>query len=88
MYTIDIFETNKNAVLFQYPHLSPYGPAYDGERPSGCVVMYLGYYIRFSKLLKLFEVYKSSEHVYKQFSTLKEAKSFAISLYNKKRSFF
>lgn len=88
IYTIDVFETNKNAVLFQYPHLSSYGPSYPGERPSGCVVLYHGYYIRFSKFLKYFEVYKASEKVYKSFPTLKEAKRYAISLYNKKHSFF
>ena len=87
-YTIYDFETNKNAVLFQYPHLSPYGPAYDGERPSGCVVLYYGYYIRYSKFVKQFEVYKGSEKVYKCFSNLSEAKRYAISLYNEKLSLF
>ena len=86
-YTISDFETNKNAVLFQYPHPSP-GPSYEGERPSACVVLYLGYFIRFSKFTKFFEVYKASEKVYKSFLTLTEAKRFAISLHNKKLSLF
>lgn len=86
--TISVFDTNKNAVLFQYGHVWPYGPAYVGQRPVACVVLYFGYFIRFSKFVKSFEVYKSSEKVYKRFSTLNEAKRYAISLYNKNLSLF
>lgn len=84
----DEFETNKNAVIFHYPHLSPYGPAYDGERPIGCVVMYHGYYISASIYWHGFRVFNNSENLSKPFLTLIDAKNFIHSKVNKKRTLF
>lgn len=86
--TVNDFETNKNAVIFHYPHLYPYGPAYEGERPTGCVVLFLGYSIRASIYEKGFRVFKNSENLSKLFPTLREAKNFVIYRVNKKRTLF
>lgn len=86
--TVDEFETNKNAVIFHYPHLSPYGPAYDGDRPIGCVVQYFGYNISASIYLHGFRVFKNTENLSKLFPTLLDARNFIHSKVNKKRTFF
>ena len=86
--TVDEYETNKNAVIFHYPHLSPYGPAYDGEKPTGCVVLYYGYNISASIYEKGFRVFKNSENLSKLFPSLIDAKNFVHSKVNKKRSLF
>lgn len=86
--TVDEYETNKNAVIFHYPHLSPYGPAYDGEKPTGCVVSYHGYNISASTYWKGFRVFKNSENLSKHFLSLIDAKNFIHSKVNKKRTFF
>lgn len=86
--TVDEYETNKNAVIFHYPHLSPYGPAYDGERPIGCVVQYHGYYISASIYWQGFRVFKNSENLSKLFPTIIDAKNFIHSKVNKKRTLF
>lgn len=85
---VDEFETNKNAVIFHYPHLSPYGPAYEGERPIGCVVQYYGYNISASIYWHGFRVFKNSENLSKLFPTLLDAKNFIHSKVNKKRTLF
>lgn len=86
--TVDEFETNKNAVIFHYPHLSPYGPAYDGEKPTGCVVRYYGYYISAYIYAKGFRVFTNSENFSKFFLTLTECKNFIKTKVNIKRSLF
>lgn len=86
--TIYDWETNKNAVIIHYPHLYPYGPAYEGERPTGCVVQFLGYSISASIYEKGFRVFKNSENLSKTFPTLREARQFVIDRVNKRRSFF
>ena len=86
--TVDEYETNKNAVIFHYPHLSPYGPAYDGEKPTGCFVLYYGYNISASIYEKGFRVFKNSENLSKLFPSLIDAKNFVHSKVNKKRSLF
>lgn len=86
--TIHDFETNKNAVIFHYPHLYPYGPAYEGEKPTGCVVRFLGYSISTSIYEKGFRVFKNSENLSKLFPTLREARNFVIGRANKKRTLF
>ena len=85
---INDFETNKNAVIFHYPHLYPYGPAYEGEKPTGCVVCFLGYSISASIYEKGFRVFKNSENLSKLFPTLREAKNFVIDRVNKRRTLF
>lgn len=85
---VDEFDTNKNAVIFHYPHLCPYGPAYDGEKPTGCVVMYHGYNISASIYWKGFRVFKNSENISKLFPTLIDAKNYIHSKVNKKRTLF
>lgn len=86
--TIYDWETNKNAVIIHYPHLYPYGPAYEGERPTGCVVQFLGYSISASIYEKGFRVFKNSENLSKLFPTLRDARQFIIDRVNKRRSFF
>lgn len=86
--TIFDWETNKNAVIVQYPHLTPYGPAYPGEKPSGMVVRYLGYSISASIYWKGFRVFSNAENFSKHFDALREAKQFIIERVNKKRSLF
>lgn len=86
--TIFDFETNKNAVIIHYPHLSPYGPAYEGERPTGCVVRFLGYSISASIYEKGFRVFSNAENFSKHFDTLMEAKNFVIDRVNRKRMLF
>ena len=86
--TINDFETNKNAVIFHYPHLYPYGPAYEGEKPIVCVVRFLGYSISTSIYEKGFRVFKNSENLSKLFPTLREARNFVIGRVNKKRTLF
>lgn len=86
--TINDFETNKNAVIFHYPHLYPYGPAYEGEKPIDCVVRFLGYSISTSIYEKGFRVFKNSENLSKLFPTLREARNFVIDRVNKKRTLF
>lgn len=76
--SIKEFETNKNAVIIHYPHLYPYGPAYKGEKPTGCVVSYNGYSISASIYEKGFRVWSNKENFSKVFATLKEAKIFII----------
>lgn len=85
---IDELETNKNAVIFHYPHLYPYGPAYEGEKPIGCVIIYHGYNISASIYWKGFRVFKNSENISKLFPTLIDAKNFINSKVNKKRTLF
>lgn len=84
-YLISEFESNKNAVLFHFPHLYPKGPAYEGQPPTGCVVDYLGYSISASVFWRGFRVFNNSENFSKPFPTLKEAKQFVIDRVNKKR---
>lgn len=86
--TIKDFETNKNAVIFHYPHLYPYGPAYEGEKPTGCVVRFFGYSISASIYEKGFRVFKNSGDLSKRFTTLREARNFVIGMVNKKRTLF
>lgn len=86
--TINDFETNKNAVIFHYPHLYPYGPVYEGEKPTGCVVRFLGYSISASIYEKGFRVFKNSENLSKLFPTIREARNFVIGRVNKKRTLF
>ena len=86
--TINEFETNRNAVIMHYPHLYPYGPAYKGEKPTGCVVNYNGYNISASVYEKGFRVFSNKENFSKLFATLKEAKIFIIERVNKKRTLF
>ena len=86
--TINDFETNKNAVIFHYPHVYPYGPAYEGEKPTGCVVRFLGYSISASIYEKGFRVFKNSENLSKKFLTLRAAMNFVICRVNKKRTMF
>lgn len=86
--TFDEYDINKNAVVFHYPHLSPYGPAYAGEKPIGCVVCYNGYFIRASIYETGFRVFKNSENLSKLFPTLLDAKAFVIFRVNKKRTLF
>lgn len=86
--TINDFETNKNAVIFHYPHLYPYGPDYEGEKPIGCVVRFLGYSISTSIYEKGFRVFKNSENLSKLFPTIREARNFVIDRVNKKRTLF
>lgn len=86
--TINDFETNKNAVIFHYPHLYPYGTAYEGEKPTGCVVRFLGYSISASIYEKGFRVFKNSENLSKLFPTIREARNFVIGRVNKKRTLF
>lgn len=86
--TINDFETNKNAVIFHYPHLYPYGPAYEGERPTGCMVRFLGYSISASIYEKGFRVFKNSENLSKLFNTIREARNFVIGMVNRKRTLF
>ena len=86
--TINDFETNKNAVIFHYPHVYPYGPAYEGEKPTGCVVRFLGYSISASIYEKGFRVFKNSENLSKLFPTIREARNFVIGRVNKKRTLF
>ena len=86
--TIKDFETNRNAVIIHYPHLYPYGPAYDGERPTGCVVRFHGYSISASVYQKGFRVFKNSENLSKPFPTLREARNFIIDRVNKRRRLF
>ena len=82
------FETNKNAVIIHYPHLYPCGPAYEGEKPTGCVVRFHGYSISASIYEKGFRVFKNSENLSKLFPTLREARNFVIGRGNKKRTRF
>jgi len=86
--TIYDFETNRNAVIIHYPHLSPYGPAYEGEKPTGCVVRFHGYSISASIYERVFRVFKNSENLSKRFPTLREARNFVIDRVNKKRTLF
>lgn len=86
--TIFDFETNRNAVIIHYPHLYPYGPAYEGERPTGCVVRFHGYSISASVYQKGFRVFKNSENLSKPFTTLREARNFIIDRVNKRRRLF
>ena len=82
------FETNKNAVIFHYSHLYPLGPAYEGDKPTGCVVRFLGYSISANIYVKGFRVFKNGENLSKLFSTLREARNFVINQYNKKSNLF
>lgn len=86
--TIFDFETNKNAVIIHYPHLYPYGPAYEGEKPCGCVVRFQGYSISATIHEKGFRVFSNAENFSKRFETLREAKQFVIDRVNKKRNLF
>ena len=86
--TIFDFETNKNAVIIHYPHLTPYGPAYEGEKPTGCVVDFHGYGISASIYEKGFRVFSNAENFSKHFDTLREARQFVINRVNKKRKLF
>lgn len=86
--SVDDFKTNKNAVIIHYPHLYPYGPAYKGEKPTGCVVCYHGYFIYASIYWKGFRVFKDGDKVSKLFPTLKDARNFVIAEVNKKRTLF
>ena len=61
---------------------------YEGERPTGCVVQFLGYSISASIYEKGFRVFKNSENLSKLFPTLREARQFVIDRVNKRRSFF
>lgn len=58
------------------------------ERPTGCVVQFLGYSISASIYEKGFRVFKNSENLSKLFPTLREARQFIIDRVNKRRSFF
>lgn len=86
--TVFELETNKNAVIFYYPHVFPYGPAYEGEKPSGCVVRFHGYSINTTIYEKGFRVFKNSENMSKLFPTLREAREFVIGKVNKKLTLF
>lgn len=86
--TTNDLETNKNAVIFRYQYLSPYGPVYEGEKPTGVVVNFHGYGIRTSIFEKGFRVFKNSENLSKRFPTLRDAIRFVIDRINKKRTLF
>lgn len=86
--TIKDWETNKNAVIVHYPHLYPNGPAYESEKPTGCVIKFCGYKISASIFEKGFRVSSILENFSKSFETLEQAKQFAIYKYNKKQSLF
>lgn len=86
--TIYDYDTNKNAVIIHYPHLCPYGPAYEGEKPIGCVVRFNGYLISASIYEKGFRVGSNAENFSKHFDTLREARNFVIDRVNKRRTLF
>lgn len=86
--TIYDFYTNKNAVIIHYPYLYPYRPAYDVEKPTGCVVRFHGYLISTSIYEKCFRVGSNAEKFSKHFSALREASNFVINRVNNRRTLF
>lgn len=87
--TIHDFETNKNAVIVQYGDImNGNRPRWPGDKPHGCVVLYMGYMISASTRERGFRVFSNFENFSKHFDTLREAKHFARMKANKKRKLF
>lgn len=81
--TIFELEENKNAVIIHYPHLYPLGKAYPEEKPKGCCIKYLGWFIEASIYYKGYQIHKENKSIH--FNTLREAKQYIIDKYNNER---